>query len=376
MQVYNKRKQLYTHIYIYLSEESVKESVNVLYEEDGILHMMKKERSRGSSTFLYCPHRSRGCTFIAKLIKVETSFEVQIFTANAHNHEMEEMGVHKQVVNRGLTQAQRDRIEPLLHVGLHVVTPQSIILQFNHMNSPEKHDFVPVPSRPQLNNYLAYLRRNQAGATGDSLTLQHIIQWCTVHRTADDENIDKPFVVDSFFAPEEDNDNHDQSRFRVSISTKRLLVSMPPLSMLHADASYKLMWQGYPCLLFGFSDRANHFHPVMVGISEFEKGDDDFAWFFNVIFANCSQPSNLMSDAASSIKIGASQIWDTITFSLCYAHLYKSINCSSFKLQHFFSLAELIRLSKVGTSWIGNSRDAHQSILQRIFSQAFQPLNT
>jgi hypothetical protein len=235
------------------------EQLDLLYEEGSLLHMMKTQRTRGSTTHLYCAHRANGCKFTAKLMYEDSSLQCQVMTANHHNHEMRQV-----ILNRGgapgLTSDQRLRIEPLLLAGMHRVTAQSIILHFNAQNVVA--NYVEVPSRQQLNNYLAYRRKKEGGGTGESPTLSHIIDWCADHSTADENNIDTPFVVDSIFQLDES----EQSRFRVALSTSRLLSLMPDRSMIHADATYKIMWQGFPCLLFGWSDRGNHFHPVIIGI--------------------------------------------------------------------------------------------------------------
>lgn len=51
---------------------------------------------------------------------------------------------------------------------------------------------------------------------------------------------------------------------------------------LHADATYKLIWQGFPVLVCGTTDMGRHFHQFGVGVCVNEK-QEDFAFMFNTI---------------------------------------------------------------------------------------------
>ena len=51
-------------------------------------------------------------------------------------------------------------------------------------------------------------------------------------------------------------DDYDDT-FRFALTTRRLLAftdNVAKLGVLQTDATYKLVWQGYPVLLVGFSD--------------------------------------------------------------------------------------------------------------------------
>ena len=83
------------------------DQLQLLYEEGSLLHLMKTQRTRGMTTHLYCSHRANGCNFSAKLMYADTSLEVMVMTANAHNHGIQPVQLKR--ADTGLTMAQRDR---------------------------------------------------------------------------------------------------------------------------------------------------------------------------------------------------------------------------------------------------------------------------
>jgi hypothetical protein len=54
------------------------EQLDLLYEEGSLLHMMKTQRTRGSTTHLYCAHRANGCKFTAKLMYEDSSLQCSV----------------------------------------------------------------------------------------------------------------------------------------------------------------------------------------------------------------------------------------------------------------------------------------------------------
>ncbi|RNA21679.1 hypothetical protein BpHYR1_049475 [Brachionus plicatilis] len=62
--------------------------------------------------------------------------------------------------------------------------------------------------------------------------------------------------------------------FRIFITTKRLISNADKTKNLTVNATYKLIWQGFPVLMIGTTDRQRHFHPFGICISTNETGDD------------------------------------------------------------------------------------------------------
>jgi len=139
-----------------------------------------------------------------------------------------------------------------------------------------------VPSMVQLRNFLTKIKKEKYGS--ETITLGKLEQWCfeSCQTTLD---IDTPFVVSyevmypDEFNDEEDFDGHAGSIFRIFISTRRLLTTSSTSTKIHADATYKLVWQGFPILIVGTTDADRHFHPFGLAICTNEE-KQDFKFLF------------------------------------------------------------------------------------------------
>ncbi|KAK7098959.1 hypothetical protein V1264_003169 [Littorina saxatilis] len=69
--------------------------------------------------------------------------------------------------------------------------------------------------------------------------------------------------------------------FRVCMTTKRLLKLGADAANVHADATYKLIWQGFPVLILGYSDANRMFHPLGLAVTKNETMLKKSAWLFN-----------------------------------------------------------------------------------------------
>ncbi|KAL8581045.1 hypothetical protein ACOMHN_012696 [Nucella lapillus] len=105
---------------------------------------------------------------------------------------------------------------------------------------------------------------------------------------------------------------YDTPSFRVCISTPRLLRLGAKTTNVHADATYKLIWQGYPVLILGFSDADRKMHPVGIAVT-MKETHADFKFLFSSIAHGVDlvtsgesvfAPTHLVSDAATAIKNG------------------------------------------------------------------------
>ncbi len=84
---------------------------------------------------------------------------------------------------------------------------------------------------------------------------------------------------------------------------------------IHADATYKLIWQGFPVLVVGTTDYDKAFHPFGLAVSSNEK-TEDFEFMFKALKKGVEligkQPlklSALISDASMAIKNGFKNIY-------------------------------------------------------------------
>jgi hypothetical protein len=78
--------------------------------------------------------------------------------------------------------------------------------------------------------------------------------------------------------------------------------------IIHADATYKLVWQGFPVFVIGSTDKDKKFHPFCLGVATSEE-KDDFKMLFDALKTNISsvfscslQPDVLVCDASKAIQ--------------------------------------------------------------------------
>ncbi|CAF2025799.1 unnamed protein product [Rotaria magnacalcarata] len=130
------------------------------------------------------------------------------------------------------------------------------------------------PSISQLSNFLRNLKNKTLGST--SISLGEIEQWCIESIRSSPESIDSPFVASYEVIYEDDIENEDDddvnvNKCRFFITTKRLLQIAARSKKTHADATYKLVWQGFPILIAGTTDLDRHFHSFVMTVCSNEK---------------------------------------------------------------------------------------------------------
>ena len=64
------------------------------------------------------------------------------------------------------------------------------------------------------------------------------------------------------FVDDEDVENYSM----IFLTTKRLISIATKTKIIHSDATYKLIWQGFPLLIVWTTDKARKFHPFGLGI--------------------------------------------------------------------------------------------------------------
>ena len=78
-------------------------------------------------------------------------------------------------------------------------------------------------------------------------------------------------MYDDEDADDDDQENIDENKFQIFLSSVRLL-NVASISLhVHADATYKLIWHGFPVLIVGTTDMKKVFHPFGLDICSNEK---------------------------------------------------------------------------------------------------------
>lgn len=185
------------------------------------------------------------------------------------------------------------------------------------------------PSKTCLNNFLVKLRKEKFGS--ETLNYGTLEQWLAENVEVP-PNENEPFIVNYYVHI--DDDNFENSKFRFFVSSKLLLKSAVTVDKMHTDATYKLIWQGFPILLFGTTDSNRKFHPFGASVCTNERAED-FEFIFQSLkdkvmelFEIEIDPGVLICDAADSIHNGWKKVFplhgnDVI---MCWAHVRRAVS--------------------------------------------------
>jgi hypothetical protein len=182
-----------------------------------------------------------------------------------------------------------------------------------------KNDF-PVPSETQLRNYLAKLRTGKFGSA--QISLGELEKWLKDHSQVPEDE-DAAYIVSYFVTYEEEEG---ENTFQFFASTKRLIKHAQDAKIIHADATYKLNWQGFPVLVVGTSDSNRHFHHFGLAVCTSEK-TKDFSFIFEALkngvhsLYECDiAPEVLVADAAHSIQNAFKLVFGSDEKLSCVGH--------------------------------------------------------
>ena len=114
--------------------------------------------------------------------------------------------------------------------------------------------------------------------------------WCQQNSVIPDDN-DQHWVIKYEIKYENDfcDDNYcsdDGNKIRFFVTTKRLLFNATMSNKIHADATFKFIWQGFPCLIIGTTDMIKQFHPYGIGVCSNEKENNFELIFMSIRHAN------------------------------------------------------------------------------------------
>ncbi|CAF2907650.1 unnamed protein product [Rotaria sp. Silwood2] len=176
---------------------------------------------------------------------------------------------------------------------------------------------LPVPKKQQLSNYLTSLREKCYGTS--TISLGELEAWYEINNDDDDDNVS--------------NDDDDKNKFRFFVTTKRLLFNASISNKIHVDATYKLIWQGFPCFIIGTTDMIKQFHPYGFAVCSNEK-EKDFEFIFSCIcdgLRNLNLQMNeqelvLIADGAEAISNAFSKDFGTDhNIVMCWFHMRKRV---------------------------------------------------
>lgn len=262
----------------------------------------------GNKSYYRCNKVKQGdtqCDAGIYLFFPNTSLEVRLFAADSEH-------TCDSVESWGLSEEAKLEIGRLLEIKL---KPKSIFEQLHAKGFNPK-------NRSQVNNYIQRLRKSKFGRT--TINIGQLESWCEEHSQTP-EHIDEAFV---FFYRIDDNCDNAQEEidFQICISTKRLLQHASATGHLHVDATYKLIWEGFPVLIIGTTDSDRHFHPFCITISSDEQ-KISFKYIFQALKNQLSlSPHSLVSDAAAAIREAFLEVFgQNCSLIMCWAHMRRNV---------------------------------------------------
>lgn len=295
--------------------------------------------------------RGKQCDAAKYLLFDSKSSDVHLYRSETtHSHDDEEC--MKNAVNRISSELETE-IRKLFNLN----TKPKAILYNLVLNG-----FKP-PTKPRLITLLTKLRKEKYGA--EKLNFGSLHRWLIDSSVVPSADC-APFVVN--FDMLIDDNNNDNCEFRFFVSSKILLQNAAKIAVLHADATYKLIWQGFPILLLGTTDSDRRFHLIGMSVSTNEK-TADFEFIFktiknatNDLLGYQLKPRYLVSDAAFSIKNAFANVFGHEDNKImCWAHLRRAV---------VKKLPQYIRESKRQHEFVADLDKLQLSNSQEVFKRA------
>ena len=117
------------------------------------------------------------------------------------------------------------------------------------------------------------------------------------------------------------------------MTTRRLLLIANKSSKIHADATYKLNWQGFPVLIVDTTDLDRKFHPIGLSVCTEEK-QKDFEFIFKAIRdgvfklddSNTYNPNVLIADGSDAIRNAFTRIFASNKMVMCWPHMRRGVD--------------------------------------------------
>jgi hypothetical protein len=306
--------------------------VDIFKTKQEALHMINKEdiwsyayvnkTNDGKKIYYRCnkaKKRTEQCPAGLYLFIDNKSEDVHLFkTEEQHEHQ----GLEKS--NR-LSEQMKEEIKKLFEFNL---KPKKIWDKLTEKGLHPK-------NKAQVTNYLYQLKQLKYGST--KISLGELESWC-IKNSNIPESDDASYVAGHKMIYDDDSDDSENeddddkgSKFRVFITTKRLLKIAAKAKTIHADATYKLVWEGMPVMIVGTSDMDRHFHPFGISVCSNET-TSDFTFIFQSIVDSANnlneivKPETLVSDASPAIRNAYLNVFgESQTLIMCWAHMRRCV---------------------------------------------------
>jgi hypothetical protein len=256
-------------------------------------------------------------------------------TTSNHTHDE----ILKTQKKTGINEATKESILKQLELG--VKKPKTICANLANeiLINPE----IEIPNDRQLLNFLQTLK----GPNHKIMNFGELITHLELHAQIPDDP-DQPFLMYQLKIDDEDKQKTfpensfdlpiNAESFRFFVTTRRLLSIAKDAKFIHADSTYKLIWNDFPVLICGTSDKNKVFHPFGLSVCSSEK-EHDYQFMFECLQVGLEAtnqpklPNNgsiaLIADAADAITNGFKGVFAISADFLrvmCWFHVKKAVD--------------------------------------------------
>lgn len=238
-------------------------------------------------------------------------------TPQVHLHRAEDAHDHEENVNLivEISRETKEAISQMFDLG--ITRPKKILDTLMVKG-------LVLPDRKLFDSYLKKLRKDSYGA--DKIDMNGLKTYLSNNTSIPVSKSDM-YVVDFQMSM-----NEIAPSFQFFVSSRQLLSLAINAKNIHADATYKLIWQGFPVLLVGTTDMHRKFHAFGIAVCTSETAQDFQFLFaavkkgvhslFNINFV----PKALICDAVHSIHNAfKEEFGDERVIIMCWAHMRRKI---------------------------------------------------
>lgn len=290
--------------------EKLQNAKDFIRNIDQYTYNTKQNSLEGEKLIYLCKTDSK-CMSRMYILLPSTSTQSKVFQSQ-HPHDLH---VDKQTI--GIPKQAKEEIETLYSSG--ITKPKQIMRALVDKG-------IPTPTTQQLYNFLKRYRQTSQEPILNLGMLEHCINNLPLPFIA----LDEPFVQHKYF-------DYDNSKFGIFFTTNRLMQFCEKTDFIQTDATYKLNWNNFPCLVVGTTDCDRHFHPFGLALCSNETSAD-FKFIFESLKVSNSNysPKFLIADCASAITNGFEEVFGKNFIRIhCWFHvksnLEKRLKASSFE---------------------------------------------
>lgn len=201
----------------------------------------------------------------------------------------------------------------------------------------------PLPTVSEIQNRISYHCQKPSKQTNDEapddageapnaartqiITVGDVINWADNYQFESELDDDKPFVIDIKASSYEEKEKH----FQYVFSTKKLLRNASKYKTICVDATYKVVYNGFPLLIMGSIDANRRFHLIAASLCVSET-TTDFKFFFEAVkkgvalIGHSLETKVLISDAAPSIMNAFNDSFESAERNVvCWAHVKRNL---------------------------------------------------